>query len=651
MSNVKNLFSDNGILWSIRANDISGNYSQVINLDSSSNFAFSRSGSKIATLGSNVIASSYINGLDVSGTYFSNSVSAIQIPADTSANRPAGQAGYIRYNTNINLIEYWNAATNSWVSISEQPPSITSISPSWIGEDQSNNFTVTGNNFNSNSVISFIGNVNSVEYPAASTTYSSSTQLTTINSVAMTDVSANTAFYVKVVNTNTSFNFTTSTAILSHNLGPYWISPAANASVGTGIIDQNYTKITTPFIDLSANDSSTPPNYPITFFNSTTGLLPSGVLMDASNGKLYGTMPATPATYGFSAYPQDASGVQGPPRTFSFTVNSKFMTVSYTGIQATNTYSSGGYTYRWVAWRPASNTTSTTSYLSAINVSYTSGISPFNQIEFLIVGGGGGGGSGWQGGGGGAGGLISSGGSIGGSGGGGLGVGAYAAPVGVYNINVGGGGLGGFYSTSGSNAVPTNGGNSSLFGYTAIGGGSGAGEQNLGSPSLTPIPPASGGSGGGGSHGGGSSVGGGAGTVNQGYAGGTGISGGLPATYNGGGGGGAGAVGGNSTGNTSPDVAGSGGIGITNAIAITNSVPTPTYYAGGGGGSSRSGTAGSGGTGGGGAGGANASGTSGTVGTGGGGGSASSSSGGFPGETGGNGGTGIVIIRYIISMP
>jgi hypothetical protein len=634
--------SDN-TLWNVRAYDISGNYNQDVLLDPSSNFAFRRNGSTFSTLGSNLITpstSSLYDGLDVSGTYFSNSVSAIRIPADTSDNRPAGQAGYIRYNTNENIIEYWNAATNTWVPISEPSPIITSISPSWIGEDQSNNFIVNGNNFNLNSVISFIGNINSVEYPAASTSYSSPTQLTTINTVAMTDISVNSAFFVKVVNTNTGFNFTSSTPILSYNLGPTWISPAANASVGTGIQDQMYTKITTPFIDLSANDAEN--NYPITFFNSSVGLLPAGVLMDASNGKLYGTMPSTPATYGFSAYPQDTSGVIGSLRTFSFTVVSKFMTIIYTNNYATGTYSSSGYTYRWVSWRPASNTTSNTSYTNAIQVSYTSGISPFNQIEFLIVGGGGGGGSGWQGGGGGAGGLISSGGSIGGSGGGGSGVGMYAAPVGFFNINVGGGGLGGFYSTTGTNALPTNGGNSSLFGYTAIGGGSGGGEQNLGSPSLPNIPPASGGSGGGGSHGG--STTGAVGTTNQGFAGGNGISGGLPATYNGGGGGGAGAVGGNSTGNTSPDVAGSGGIGIINTINNAS-----TYYAGGGGGSSRSGTAGSGGTGGGGAGSANASGTSGTVGTGGGGGSASSSSGGFPGETGGNGGTGIVIIRYIIS--
>jgi hypothetical protein len=112
-----NLFGDDYYLWNVRAYDISGNYDQGMKLDPSSNFAFRRNGSTIATLGSNLITpstSSLYNGLNVSGTYFSNSVSAIQIPADTSDNRPAGQAGYMRYNTNTNVIEYWNAASSSW---------------------------------------------------------------------------------------------------------------------------------------------------------------------------------------------------------------------------------------------------------------------------------------------------------------------------------------------------------------------------------------------------------------------------------------------------------------------------------------------------------------------------------------------------------
>ena len=131
---VRDFIPNDGSLWSIRANDISGNYNQGMNLDPSSNFAFSRSGATIATLGSNLITpstSSLYDGLDVSGTYFSNSVSALRIPADTSNNRPAGVAGYIRYNTDTNFIEYWNANTNAWVPISEPPPEITSISPTY----------------------------------------------------------------------------------------------------------------------------------------------------------------------------------------------------------------------------------------------------------------------------------------------------------------------------------------------------------------------------------------------------------------------------------------------------------------------------------------------------------------------------------------
>lgn len=633
----KKLLPDDGTLWSIRAFDISGNYGQNLKLDASSNLVFSTNGATFSTLGSNIIQSTTTNGLNVQGTYYSNNVSALKIPADSSNNRPAGETGYIRYNTDTNIIEYWNNFTSSWIPISEPTPTITNISPSWIGEDQSNNFIVTGNYFNTSSTISFIGNVNSVEYPAATTNYVSTTQLTTINTLAMTDVSVNTAFFVKVVNTNTSFSYTTPTAILEYNTAPFWISPAANASVGTGIQDQVYSKISTPFTDLSANDTN---NTPINFFNSSVGPLPAGVLMDASNGKLYGTMPSTTTTYGFSAYPQDASGVIGSLRAFSFVVASKFMSITYSGNFSTGTYITGGYTYRWVSWRPTSNTTSNTTYTNAVQVTYTSGITPFNQIEFLIIAGGGGGGAGWQGGGGGAGGLISSGGSIGGSGGGGSGVGPYVPTVANFNIVVGGGGAGGIYSTSGSNATPQNGGDSSLFGYTATGGGRGAGEQNLGTPSLS-YSSTTGGSGGAGSHGG--STTGSAGTTNQGYAGGNGISSGSPAVYNGGGGGGAGAVGGNST--LSPDVAGSGGSGLANSITGVS-----TTYAGGGGGSSRAGAAGSGGMGGGGAGGANASGTSGTVGTGGGGGAASnSSSGGFAGQVGGTGGTGIVIIRYIIA--
>ncbi len=218
--------------------------------------------------------------------------------------------------------------------------------------------------------------------------------------------------------------------------------------------------------------------------------------------------------------------------------------------------------------------------------------------EYLIVGGGGGGGNGRNGtrnrggGGGGAGGLRTNvGGAL-------LQVGAASHPV-----EVGAGGAAGGFETAGSN-----GGNSSFFDITALGGGGGAGYlANAGS----------GGSGGGGS---GVKNPGGSGTTGQGYAGGTGEANG--AGY-GGGGGGAGQAGKNSSG-----IGGNGGNGLQNAITGTT-----VWYAGGGGGRRTS----SGGLGGGGAG--NDTATPGTDGLGGGGGGGTTTG-------AGKGGSGVVIVRY-----
>jgi hypothetical protein len=161
---------------------------------------------------------------------------------------------------------------------------------------------------------------------------------------------------------------------------------------------------------------------------------------------------------------------------------------------------------------------------------------PLSVVNYLIVAGGGG----------------SSGSSAHGGGGGG-GVLSGSAPIFIasYAVTVG---LAGAFSVS-----PTNGGNSSALGQTAIGGGAGGTAGVNGN---------SGGSGGGG----GSSspaTAGGAGTSGQGFAGGAGTSGGV-----GGGGGGAGGVGGTTSG-------GNGGPALSSSIT-----GTAVNYGGGGRGAS-----------------------------------------------------------------
>jgi hypothetical protein len=243
------------------------------------------------------------------------------------------------------------------------------------------------------------------------------------------------------------------------------------------------------------------------------------------------------------------------------------------------------------------------------------------NIEYLIVAGGGGGGV-WVGGGGGGGGLLNGNASINSS---------------TYSMVIGSGGIGG-YGIGVTSATlltsATNGNNSTAFGLTAIGGGRGASwdlqdglsggsgggrDQTRGTTRLT-------------------------GTSGQGYSGGISIyTGGFP----GGGGGGAGGQGGDAS---SISIAGSGGIGVLNAIDGSSS-----YYSGGGGGGLNTppGSAGAGGLGGGGNGAVGTGNTitgsvavSGLLNTGGGGGAAGQGSI-NPNATGGNGGSGIIIIRYL----
>jgi hypothetical protein len=262
----------------------------------------------------------------------------------------------------------------------------------------------------------------------------------------------------------------------------------------------------------------------------------------------------------------------------------------------------------------------TTSGANVIHTFNTSGtLTPLSSLtaSYLIVAGGGGGGSATSGtggtGAGGAGGLLS-------------GSGLTIDSNSIYVVTVGAGG------GVASNAVGTQGTNSSLSAYatSAVGGGYGGKQSDGGA----------GGSGGGAGYG---IWTGGTGTSGQGNAGGnTTVSAGGGA-----GGGGAGAVGANAI-----TVDGSnGGVGVANPItgSTTGQLVSTTYYVagGGGGGAWTGGSPGSGGSGGGGGGGTNAAvaGVSGTANTGGGGGGGGGT---YPvsGGAGGSGGSGVVIISY-----
>ena len=601
---VRNFIPNDGSLWSIRAYDISGNYDQAIDLDPSSNFSFSRNGSTIATLGSTSItpsSASLYNGLNVSGTYFSNSVSAIQIPADTSANRPAGQSGYVRYNTNENIIEYWNNNSTilAWIPISEPSPVFTNISPSYVSEDASSVlYTITGSNFNVFSTVLFVGNIDLVEYPVSSSTFVNSSTITSNITSTIADSSNNTLFAIKITNSNTGFT-TTSGFIVPFNTGPFW-NTAANTVLGTGTYGAFYSVATSPFTDLSASDVGNQ-HPPITYYATTTTLNGSApnVILDASSGKLHGTMPSPTVitNYGFSAYARDASSAFSPIQSFFFTVlplPTALTFVSGTAlpspiyVDSGNTIVGGPVAGGFIIYRfvVSSNQYTSTTFGFTINKTTPS-------INFLCVGGGGGAAAYNSCGGGGAGGFRTSfSTNTGFSGGGGALESSISLTNGTtYTVTAGGGSLGSAGnggSFSGSPNTVSQGLASSISGsglttIISYGGSPGACNQGgatkpqdyVNQPATGSQPSA--GSGGGARGVGGTEIGG-TGTAGQGYNGGSNAL--YSGNYPGGGGGGAGSVGQSLSADT---FAGAGGSGIQTAIT-----GTAQFYAGGGGGSTQS---------------------------------------------------------------
>jgi len=252
------------------------------------------------------------------------------------------------------------------------------------------------------------------------------------------------------------------------------------------------------------------------------------------------------------------------------------------------------------------------------------------SCDYLVVAGGGGGAGNNNadsyGGAGGAGGLRS---TVTATGGGGsLESKLSLASATAYTVTIGAGGVG-----SEIDGLTTNGSDSVFSTITSVGGGKGGRFGN-------------GFTGGSGSGAGSSFTSvahtGGAGTANQGYAGGNSPATGQDANASSGGGGGAGAIGSNGT----NGIGGNGGNGIATVISGSS-----VSYAGGGGGASRN-TQGTGGTGGGGAGakgtGSITKATNGTVNTGGGGGGGGRDSTIGVNCAGGNGGSGIVIVRYAV---
>jgi hypothetical protein len=492
-----------------------------------------------------------VNGnMTAYGAYSTNAVSAMRIPHGNSASRPTSNLspGYIRYNTDINLVEYYKSSASIWLPL-YSPPQLKTLTTSntpntYIFQDVSYNQYVylTGINFDSSvNLVSFLGADGSNNFFSPSVIWNSYTSLTAqVPPASYTGQGINTASpYSVTVSSSLSGMSSMLSSSLYVGLNPIFVTAQYPSTLATYYNGQTYGagsagssgsgiaaymeaydpcgNSITFTVDPSNNSSYTSPNSP----GGTWSL--SSTTFNAGTGNYYayitGTVGNTTATSG-NLSPNYSFGVIATNSKGSFSkglfkvvINPYYMIASVSATSGTgatvspNQITASSKTYSMMT---NTNITTTTYSMTVTSLGCPGTVStPANNrlLDFLLVGGGGGGGNGYQGGGGGAGGVISSSATYGYSGGGTSStVGTYTvSQTGTYIIQVGGGGAGAIFNGTGTSLYPFCGGNtyiqtpSSTILYTAYGGGSGTGEQNYSAPLYDYIC-FNGGCGGGGSH-------------------------------------------------------------------------------------------------------------------------------------------------------
>ena len=353
------------------------------------------------------------SSLDISGTYYSNGVSAIQIPADTSNNRPStGLAGYIRYNTTTNIIEYWNNSTSTWAPISEPSPSISSVSPLSVPDNSGGTIDVSvniiGENFGSQPpVVYFIGS-DAVERLASSVTnVVAGSHVRAILPSSVFDASNQEPFSVKLVSASSSFSVTTIPPnVIDINAPPYFITQSPLPDISNNSLVNSFTL--SGQLDISAGDID---DNTLTFTspspNPISDIQSGALTINSSSGLVAGTLsnPGANTTYNFNVKITDtASNFRIKLYSFSFTVPQR-VTFTTSGLTTSTTYLTSGSTI------DQQGSTSGTYVVGGWTiVAFTAGSAgtfSFNnytgQVRFLMVGGGGPGGTDIGGGGGGGG--------------------------------------------------------------------------------------------------------------------------------------------------------------------------------------------------------------------------------------------------------
>lgn len=221
-------------------------------------------------------------------------VGALQAPAGTTAQRPSGQVGQIRYNSETGKNETYDSG--GWGAIAT-PPLITTVNPSTYNGEAGTLFTITGSFFDVGAGVKFITNAG-VEYTASVVTRVNASQLTA--TTPQDFAVAQEPLKVKVINPS-GLSYTLEAAIDCGG-SPSWSTAAGN--LATIIEDEAISTINLVATDPDAGASVS--------FNISSGNLPAGLTM-SSSGSITGTPNvndaySTGVTHNFDVTATDNAG-------------------------------------------------------------------------------------------------------------------------------------------------------------------------------------------------------------------------------------------------------------------------------------------------------------------------------------------------------
>tara|TARA_R110002051_G_C8708091_1_gene495279 strand:+ start:311 stop:1759 length:1449 start_codon:yes stop_codon:yes gene_type:complete len=227
----------------------------------------------MATYDSIKYKSTVITNLNDTGTTGS------KLATGTTAQR-GSTSGAFRLNTTTGLAEYYNGTDHK---IIDNPPTLTSVSPTEVDSGAGGNvtFTIVGTNFGSGAVIKFIANDASV-ITADTTTVNSATSITAVEAVS-SFANAKEPYDVKIESVS-GLSATLDNQI-NVDATPTWTT--ASGGLGTVYEDVAMSTITVEATDADGDSVA---------YSVQSGTLPTGTVLGSANGQITGT-PNVSDTY------------------------------------------------------------------------------------------------------------------------------------------------------------------------------------------------------------------------------------------------------------------------------------------------------------------------------------------------------------------